>query len=126
MRHITLIIAVVALAFAAPAFSGKGGNGNGSGNSGGGGGGSGDVTPPSGSCTVNGNVVAGSGLPNWTLMNFMVTDASGATGWVLGYTDDGTSAVSVPERNGATTYEFASKTWGPSGAKYDVFATCSA
>jgi hypothetical protein len=29
MRHITLIIAVVALAFAAPAFSGKGGVPNG-------------------------------------------------------------------------------------------------
>lgn len=45
MRHITLIIAVAALALAAPAFPGKGGNpnggngngGNGSGNTGGGG-----------------------------------------------------------------------------------------
>lgn len=48
MRHITLIIAAVALAFAAPAFSGKGGNPNGgSGNGGGkgnGGNGNGNVT----------------------------------------------------------------------------------
>ena len=42
MRHITLAIAVIALALAAPAFSGKGGNpgGNGNGNGGGNGGGS--------------------------------------------------------------------------------------
>jgi hypothetical protein len=50
MRHLTLIVAVVALAFAAPALSGKGGNanggnggngsaGNGNGNGGNGGGG---------------------------------------------------------------------------------------
>ncbi len=32
MRHITLIIAVIALALAAPAFSGKGGNAGGNGN----------------------------------------------------------------------------------------------
>ena len=44
MRHITLIIAIVALALAAPAFSGKGGNAGGNGNGGGGntGGGSGN------------------------------------------------------------------------------------
>lgn len=34
MRHITLIVAVVALALAAPAFSGKGGNPNGGGGNG--------------------------------------------------------------------------------------------
>ena len=38
MRHITLIIAVIALALAAPAFSGKGGNPNGGGGNGSGGG----------------------------------------------------------------------------------------
>ena len=127
MRHITLIIAVLALAIAAPAIAGKGGNGNG-GNGGGGNGGSGggnNVTA-TGSCSVDGNVVTGSNLPNWTLMNFMVTDGSGTSGWVLGYTDDGTYAVDVPERNGGTTYEFAGVTYGKDGTKYDVFASCSA
>jgi hypothetical protein len=122
MRHITLIVAVVALAFAAPAFSEKGGNGNGNGNGSGGG----NVTPPSGSCTVEGNVVTGTGLPNWELMNFMVTDSSGTWGWVLGQTDNGAWSVTVPARSGATTYEFASRTWGPSGSKYEVYASCSA
>jgi hypothetical protein len=127
MRHITLIIAVIALALAAPAFSGKGGNGNGNGNGNtGGGGGGGNVTPPSGSCSVEGNVVTGTNLPNWTLMNFMVTDASGTTGWVIGYTDDGTRAVDVPDRTSPTTYEFAGVTYGKDGARYDVFASCSA
>ena len=45
-----------------------------------GGSGGGNVTPPSGSCTVEGNVVTGTGLPNWELMNFMVTDSSGTSG----------------------------------------------
>lgn len=127
MRHITLIIAILALAIAAPAIAGKGGNGNGNGGNGGGsGGGSGgsDVTA-SGSCSVNGNVVTGTNLPNWTLMNFMVTDASGTSGWVLGYTDDGTFDVAVPDRIGPTTYEYAGVTYGKDGTKYDVFATCS-
>lgn len=128
MRHITLIITVVALAVAAPAIAGKGGNGsggNGGGRDGGGGGGGSNVTA-TGSCSVDGDVVHGNGLPNWTLMNLMVTDSSGTTGWALGYTDDGTFTVAVPPRLGDTTYEFASKTWGPSGAKYEVFASCSA
>ena len=46
-------------------------------------------------------------------------------GWVLGFTDDGTWTVYVPARAGATTYEFVSRTWGPDGSKYDVFASCS-
>jgi hypothetical protein len=125
MRHISLIIAVVALAIAAPAIAGKGGNGNGNGGGSNGGGGGGNVTA-SGSCSVDGNVVTGTNLPNWTLMNFMVTDASGTTGWVIGYTDDGTRSIDVPGRTGATTYEFAGVTYGKDGAKYDVFASCSA
>ena len=60
MRHITLIIAVVALAFAAPAFSEKGGNPNGGeGNGGGkgsGGNSSGSVTYAP-TLTANPNVV---------------------------------------------------------------------
>ena len=121
MRHITLIVAVVALALAAPAFSGKGGNGNGNGDGNGGG----NVTPPSGSCTVSGNVVTGTGLPTEQVVNFMVSDNGGTWGWVLGYTLDGTWVVTVPAQNGATTYEFASRTFGPSGSKYSVFASCS-
>lgn len=123
MRHITLIVAVVALAFAAPAFSGKGGNGGG--NGGGGGNGNGNVTTSSGSCTFDGGVVTGTGLPTWTLLNFMITDGSGTTGWVLGQSDSGTWSVAVPDGNGPATYEFASRTWGADGSKYDVFASCS-
>ena len=122
MRHITLIIAVVALAVAAPAIANKGGNGNGGGNSGNGGGG--NVTP-SGSCTVSGSVVSATGLSTDELVNFMVNDAGGSWGWVLGYTDDGTLSVAVPAPNGSTTYEFVSRTWGPNGSKYTVFASCS-
>jgi hypothetical protein len=122
MRHITLIISVLALAVAAPAIAGKGGvpGGNGSGS----GGGSGHVTTGSGACTVDGDVINGTGVPNWTLMNFMVTDSSGT--WVIGYTDDGTRSIDVPVRTGQTTYEFTGVTYGKDGAKYDVFATCSA
>jgi hypothetical protein len=127
MRHITLIIAVLALAIAAPAIAGKGGNGNGgNGGGGNGGGGGGNNVTASGSCSVDGNVVHGTGLPNWTLMNFMVTDSSGTSGWVLGYTDDGTFDVAVPERTGSTTYEYAGVTYGKDGTRYEVYASCSA
>jgi hypothetical protein len=123
MRHIALIIAVVALAVATPAIAGKGGNGNGGGNSGNGGGG--NVTAPTGSCTVAGSVVTATGLPTDELVNFMVTAASGSWSWVMGYTVDGNLSVNVPAPNGPTTYEFASRTWGPDGSKYTVFASCS-
>jgi hypothetical protein len=79
-----------------------------------------------GSCFMSGNVVYGSGLPTGEVINFMLTDSSGTTGWVLGYTPDGTWSVNVPAPNGSTTYEFASRTFGPSGSKYKVFASCSA
>ena len=59
-------------------------------------------------------------------MNFMVTDSSGTTGWVIGYTDDGTRSIDVPDRTGPTTYEFAGVTYGKDGTKYNVFASCSA
>jgi hypothetical protein len=112
MRHITLITAVLALAIATPAIAGKGGNGNDRGSS--------------GSCSVEGNVVHGSDLPTWTLVNFMVTDSSGTRGWVLGYTDDGSWDVTVPAAGGDTKYEFAGVTYGKDGTKYDVYASCSA
>ncbi len=118
MRLITLLIAIAALAVAAPAIAGKGGNGNGNGN--------GPGERASGSCSVSGNVVTGTGLPTDEVINFMVTDSGGTWGWVLGYTDTGTWAVTVPAPNGATTYEFASRTWGPNGSKYTVYASCSA
>jgi hypothetical protein len=125
MRHITLIIAVLALAVAAPAIADKGGNGHGNGGGGSGGGGGNEPTV-SASCTVDGNVVNVTGLPTDQVINFMITDASGSWGWVLGYTGDGTWGVQAPARTGSTTYEFVSRTWGPNGSKYDVYASCSA
>jgi hypothetical protein len=79
-----------------------------------------------GSCTVDGGIVSASGLPTDQVVNFMVTDASGTSGWVLGTTWEGTWVVTVPNRDGWTEYEFASKTWGKDGSKYRVFASCSA
>jgi hypothetical protein len=113
MRIVTTLAVIVALAFAVtPALAGKGGNGN-------------SNRDPNGSCTVDGDVVTGTGLPNWELMNFMVTDSSGTSGWVIGFTDDGTRSIDVADRDGATTYEFASRTRGNDGSHYEVFASCS-
>ena len=114
MRHLILIATIAALALAAaPALAGKGGNGSGSGSR-------------DAACSVAGNVVTGSGLPNWTLMNFMVTDSEGTSGWVIGFTDDGSRSIGVPDRNGATTYEFTGETRGKDGTRYDVYASCNA
>jgi hypothetical protein len=60
------------------------------------------------------------------VINFILTDSSGTTGWVLGYTWDGTLATNVPAPNGPTTYQFTSRTWGNDGKNYTVFAGCSA
>jgi hypothetical protein len=76
-------------------------------------------------CQVDGNVVSTTGLPTYEVINFIVTDASGKTGWVLGITWEGWWTLTVPERSGATTYEFVSRTYGPHGTKYNVFSTCS-
>lgn len=76
------------------------------------------------SCSVAGNVVSATGLPTDEVVNFMVTDGTGTSGWVLGYTWDGTFAVTVPAPNGATSYQFVSRTWGPHGSKFTVFAGC--
>jgi hypothetical protein len=106
---VTLLV-LLSLTLAAPAFAGKGGK-------------------PASSiagCTVSGNVVSAAALPTGRLINFMVSDASGTSGWVLGYTSDGSWSVDVPARSGPTTYQFASTTWGPNGSKYSVFASCSA
>ncbi len=76
------------------------------------------------SCVVAGNWVDASGLPTNQVINFLITDASGTNGWVLGFTSDGTWSVNVPAQNGATTYQFVSETSGPNGSKYNVFASC--
>lgn len=113
----TLTIAVVLAIMSIPAFAGKGEN-NGRGN------GKADVEAASATCSVEGTVVSATALPGDEVINFMVTDASGTTGWVLG-----TSSwwnVTVRERTSDTTYEFVSRTWGPNGSKYEVFASCSA
>jgi hypothetical protein len=87
--------------------------------------GQGKNDPASASCSFSNNVVSASGLPLWTVINFLITDSSGSYGWVLGMTDLGTWAVNVPAPDGPTTYQFISSTWGPNGSKYTVYATCS-
>ena len=77
------------------------------------------------SCTVSGTVVTATGLPTDQVVNFMVTDNTGTTGRVLGYTTDGNWSVTVPATNGPTSYQFVSRTWGPNGTHYTIFATCS-
>ena len=77
-------------------------------------------------CTTSGNVVYGTALPTDEVINFMITDASGTWGFVLGFTHDGNWSVNVPAPTGTTRYEFVSRTFGPNGSKYNVFQTCSA
>ena len=108
-----LVLVVVSLAVA-PALAGSGNKGKGH-----------NAAAGAEPCTFAGNVVFGTGLPTGEVINFMVTDASGTDGWVLGFTPDGTWAVDVAAPNGPTTYEFASRTYGPNGSKYDVFQSCS-
>ncbi len=110
-RKTIALLAILSLALAAaPAFAAKGGN-------------KASSDPP---CSVAGNIVQASGLPTGQLINFMMSDASGSTGWVLGFTSDGTWKVDVPAPNGPTTYQFASQTWGNDGSHYTVFSSCSA
>jgi hypothetical protein len=108
-----IVLSIGVLVFAAPsALADKGG-------------GKGNVQASS-SCSAAGGTVQATGLPTDQVINFMITDSRGTTGWVLGYTWDGTFTVSVPAANGPTTYEFASRTWGSNGSKYATFASCSA
>ena len=76
-------------------------------------------------CQIDGNVVSATGLPTYEVINFMVTAANATTGWVLGITWEGSVTVTVPERSGPTTYEFVSRTYGPNGSKYTVYAACT-
>jgi len=139
MRHITLIIAVLALAVAAPAIAGKGGNGGGNGGSGSGGGHSGGSggsgTQQTGSgCSVSPDhanvgqtyVVSASGLPTDTAINLWVTDPNGATtGSPLGSTPDGTFAMNESSSSAGTwTYTFSGPTKSNPAATA-VYATCS-
>ena len=78
------------------------------------------------SSTAMGGVVQANGLPTDQVINFMVTTSSGTTGWVLGFTPDGTWSVNVAAPASSTTYQFVSRTSGPNGSKYTVFASCSA
>jgi hypothetical protein len=122
MRHITLIIAVIALALAAPAFSGKGGNAGGNGNGAGGGnagnnngGGSGGGGSYTGTLTATPNVlhagdsftVAGCGYDT-SLGNVIVGFTGGSWGSAL----DGSGCftiLDIPALSGDTlpagTYE---------------------
>jgi len=77
-------------------------------------------------CTAAGTVVQASGLPTDQVINFLVTDSTGTTGWVLGLTPDGTWSVNVKAPAGPTTYQFVSRLSGPDGRRYTVFAGCSA
>jgi hypothetical protein len=75
-------------------------------------------------CSVSGNTVSAVGLPTDQVLNFMITDSAGTTGWVLGFTDNGAWTVTVPSRSERTTYEFTSRTYGANGTKYVTFARC--
>jgi hypothetical protein len=147
------LLAVVLAVFAGVGYGAPGGNGKGQGQGGqdtttsgtatdtptststntatsntsaGNGKGQGKADPSSASCSFSNDVVAASGLPTGVVINFMISDSSGTSGWVLGFTDSGTWSVSVPAPNGPTTYQFVSQTWGPNGSKYSVYASCSA
>jgi hypothetical protein len=83
--------------------------------------------PVPGTCTYSDGVVYGTGLPTDTLINFFITDASGRTGVVYGYTVDGTAQEPVPTPTVPTVYDYGSVTRGPSGDyKFWVYAECAA
>ena len=107
----SLIILGLTLAAASTALAGKGNGGKSS--------------PVAASCTASGGLVQAKGLPTDQVINFMVTTAANTTGWVLGFTPDGTWSVYTPTTSG-TTYQFVSKTSGVGGTRYDVFASCTA
>lgn len=77
------------------------------------------------SCVVADNTVTAAGLPTDEVINFMSVAPSGTSGWVLGFSSDGTWSVSVPPASDSPTYQFVSRTSGPNGSRYTVFASCS-
>jgi hypothetical protein len=85
------------------------------------------------SCSVSSDVVTATGLPSDQVVNFMITDSNGTTGFVLGTTTTGGWSVNVSDLlasrgisalSGPASYQFVSQTWGPNGSKYTVFASC--
>jgi hypothetical protein len=115
MSRRTNILAVflgLALAAAPVSLAAKGGGKN--------------APAPSATCVAAGGVVQATGLPTDQVVNFLVTDATGTTGWVLGFTPDGTWSVNVKAPTGPTTYQFVSRIFRADGSKYTVFAGCSA
>ena len=86
---------------------------------------------PAGNCSysaaASGGVVSASGLPKGTVINFFTKDNITGTqsGQVLGITNDGTWQVSVPAPVHSSTYDFTGRTYGKSGAKYDIYAECT-
>jgi len=112
MRLVQIVATLFVLAVgASPALADRGGHGHNTG-------------PSPASCTVSADIVSAVGLPTDEVINFLITDDAGTRGWVLGMSD-GTWTVPVPAATGPTTYRFVSRTWGPNGSKYDVFASCS-
>lgn len=115
IRRLTVIsLALACLAVAAtPALAAKGGKVK--------------TTQTVGSCsTATPGLVVPEGLPTGEVINFLIHDATGTTGWVLGFSDDGNWTVSVPPANGPTTYEFVSRIQDKAGTRYTVFASCTA
>lgn len=79
----------------------------------------------SATCTASGTTVTATGLPTNQVINFLLNDDAGTTGWVLGYTADGTWVVAVPAPGDVpVSYQFVSRTRGPDGKNYTTFATC--
>ena len=109
-----IIVILVFGLLAVPVLAAKGGRGGG------------NAAAAVATCVVDGNVVSSTSLPTDQIINFMVTDESGTTGWALGFTLEGWWNVSVADRHGPTTYEFVSRTAGSGGTRYEVFASCSA
>jgi len=135
MRHITLIIAVLALALAAPAFSGKGGvpnggGGNGGGNGDAGGGSNGGGGSYSGTLTATPNVlhagdyfdVSGCGYDT-SLGNVIVGFTGGSWGSPLDangcFTIPGIPALSgdtlPPGTYEVTAYQYVHNKWTETG-----------
>ena len=54
---------------------------------------------PTAGCAVSGGTVNATGLPTDQAINFFITDSTGKTGWVLGFTPDGTWTVTVQTKS---------------------------
>ena len=134
MRHITLTLAVLALAVAAPAIADKGGthHGGGSSGNGGGNGGAGSPTQSDPSCTVAPNpatlgqsvVVSASGLPTADSVWLLTYPPSGdpTVSQVYVNADGSWSVTSYVNQSGRWTYVFSGLL---SSNKYGTVASCT-